>query len=255
MQVTYAKVSGNNHGDYQYELGLNVLDGPFDASPRCGSGGLYFCRIQDVLKWVDYGDTVCVVEPAEDAQVVKVDNTYQTKYKTDRLVVRSMHSLHDVKTLVYLEEQGVDIFSEHGIVLALCASRLGLKPIQYLLDRGVCVHSCEDYAVRRASECGDLKMVQYLVMRGANPRVRDEHALRWAAIKGHLDVVKYLVEDCGAHQQRIGEWLRYVALHGRADVLRYLVEEHGCKDLEAVTFASANNHVGVVEYLNQKWFQ
>ena len=70
------------HNGYKYEEGLNVLN-----EKICGNGGLYFCRKEDFVKWIDYSDKIMywiwdVVVP-DDAKIVDMND----KLKTDKFIL------------------------------------------------------------------------------------------------------------------------------------------------------------------------
>jgi hypothetical protein len=51
---------------------------PFDMEPTCGPGGIYFCRMRDVGRWIDFycGDAHVVFDVTldDDEPVVEVDD-------------------------------------------------------------------------------------------------------------------------------------------------------------------------------------
>lgn len=109
------KIIGNNFGNYPYRIGLNTLkhNGEvFNPIPECGQGGLYFCEVTDILQWINYGHTLCVVEIPEDAQVVQL----RRKAKADKIIILDMLPLDDVNTWKYLVKQGLNIHGEGGAI-------------------------------------------------------------------------------------------------------------------------------------------
>jgi hypothetical protein len=52
--MVYFKLTTENciHNGYQYKEGLNCIEGTFNNKKTCGVGGLYFCRKEDIGKWV-----------------------------------------------------------------------------------------------------------------------------------------------------------------------------------------------------------
>jgi hypothetical protein len=160
----FVKIIGKNHGSYPYRVGLNTLKHngeTFNQTPECCKGGLYYCEIKHVFEWLEYGDTVCIVRPADDATVVQVDK----KWKTDRLVIDEMKELWYVSTFQWLVEQGANI------------------------------HADNEYALRGAAKYGYLEVVKYLCEQGADIHAYGECAVRGASMNEHLEVVKYLCEQ------------------------------------------------------------
>lgn len=241
----FAKIIGDNH-HYSYKIGLNVLNQPFSEKPVCGPGGLYFCTIDQILQYINYGTQIALVEPAVDAQVVQ---TKPHEFKTDRLVVLEVRDLLDISTFEWLQEHGVDLNAEKGELFAQAISTLSTSVLRWLLDNGADVHAYQDCAVRKAATKGRLDLVKFLVSHGADPRAGNDYAMRWAAIRGHLEIVQYLVDQHGAdvktHQDELLQW---VALNGHFSMVQYLVK-NGAHNKTALVWARANRKHDVAEYL------
>ena len=81
-----------NHNGYQYKLGLNALDEPFNPAGR--KGGFYCCELHDVPSWLLYKDnleTVCEITFHHDSQII-----YQHKqFKTDKFYIANPMPIHD----------------------------------------------------------------------------------------------------------------------------------------------------------------
>ena len=54
LKMVYVKLTTENdtHNGYQYKEGLNCLNGEFNNEKKCGPGGLYFCRKENIGKWI-----------------------------------------------------------------------------------------------------------------------------------------------------------------------------------------------------------
>ena len=87
--MVYVKLTTENdtHNGYQYKEGLNCLNGEFNNEKICDSGGLYFCRKEDIGKWINYNDKVMYyiwdVELCEDSKIVDMGD----KLKTDKFIL------------------------------------------------------------------------------------------------------------------------------------------------------------------------
>ncbi len=102
---TYFKFIGSNQGNYPYKLGLNTLadnNEIFNTDKQCGPGGLYFTDSHSIFDFVHFGNTLCVVTIPDGAQTVKVGN----KWKTDQMVIESMHEFWTVETWEMLLARG-----------------------------------------------------------------------------------------------------------------------------------------------------
>lgn len=45
-----------NHNGFQFNDGLNIDHLEFNPEKECKSGGIYFCQLIDVLRWINYGN-------------------------------------------------------------------------------------------------------------------------------------------------------------------------------------------------------
>ena len=95
--MDYVKLTTENdtHNGYQYKEGLNCLDGEFNNEKICDSGGLYFCRKEDIYKWINYNDKVMHyiwdVELCEDSKIVDMGD----KLKTDKFILKNKRTIWD----------------------------------------------------------------------------------------------------------------------------------------------------------------
>ena len=70
------------HNGYEYKEGLNVLNGEFNTKSICAEGGLYFCEIIHIFRWLSYNGKEMyyiwdVILP-DDALIVKMRLTSKT---------------------------------------------------------------------------------------------------------------------------------------------------------------------------------
>ncbi len=196
----YAKIIGKNQGHYPYRMGLNSLkynNEIFDASPQCIKGGLYYCKLENILDYLNYGHTLCLVSIPSDAQVVQVEN----KFKTDRLMIDQMFDLRDVETWKFLERHDVfkpKLNSTLGIVvtdiLGTVVEKGYLDAVKFLVDKGADVQAYDNYAICLAAQNGHLDMAKFLVDRGADVQADNNYAVLHASKHGHLDMVKFLID-------------------------------------------------------------
>jgi hypothetical protein len=188
----FVKIIGKNHGSYPYRVGLNTLkytNETFNPAPECGHGGLYYCEIQHVFEWLSYGDTVCIVRPADDATVVQIGK----KWKTDQLIIDEMKDLWEVSTIKWLVEHGA---VKHMSFLLRCVVWKGrLEIVKYIVEKGDKTLHAE--ALRTAVSCGQLTILKYLLENGSKKTLHKnaQYAMRWAIQNEHLDVIQYLCEQ------------------------------------------------------------
>ncbi len=46
-----------NHNGFQFKTGLNVDFIPFNPKVECQPGGIYFCSIENIFKWLNYSNS------------------------------------------------------------------------------------------------------------------------------------------------------------------------------------------------------
>jgi hypothetical protein len=103
----YVKLTTENciHNGYQYKEGLNCLNGEFNNEKICGSSGLYFCRKEDIGKWIDYGYKIMYyiwdVELCEDSKIVDMGD----KLKTDKFILKNKRTIWDTFEIFKLAVQ------------------------------------------------------------------------------------------------------------------------------------------------------
>ena len=161
-------VNTDGHRGMSYKNGVNEDIVPFNEAPTCGSGGLYFTDLHNILNFVDYGTQLYEVVPL--GKVVKVNDKYKA------------HALN---------------------MTFICEGHLEI--VKYLVDNGADVHANDDEALRWAASNGYLEVVEYLVDNGADIHANNDGALMWATLNGRLEVVKYLVEN-GADIHADDDW-------------------------------------------------
>jgi len=240
--------SDRTHHGYTYVLGLNTCPQPFNDK-ECADGGLYACRLKDLLHWVSLYpdiDTVAVVEVPDDTQRCE----FATKLKASALVLTRFLPLTEAMELAI--QHGADVHVDNDYALH-CASHYGHLPVvQFLVQHGADVHANSDVALCWASKNGHLAVVQFLVQHGADVHADNDWALRLASMNGHLPVVEFLVQH-GADVHADNDYaLRWASNNGHLPVVEFLVQHganvHADNDY-ALRWASKNGHLPVVQFL------
>ncbi len=247
--TTYYKIIGNNFGSFPYKLGLNTLadnNEVFNPSQECGPGGLYFCKVEHIFKWFEYGDTVCELSIPTGAQVVSVGD----KFKADSIYIEQKMDLTKEETIEYLFSKGAcKVWVNNNTALHM-SSWLGYLPIvKFLIARGIEYENING-ALQTASWTGHLPVVEYLIKHGANIHANNDYALQCACIKGYLSIVKFLVDNGANVNAYYGSVLQNATKYGHLSVVKYLVE-HGANancDL-ALSIACEKGYLPIVEFL------
>ena len=84
------------HHNFQYKLGLNILEDEFNELPICDKGGFYFCDYEHVVHWFELTlrtKWICEVELCFDSKVITVEDGF--KYKTNKFILKNKISIRD----------------------------------------------------------------------------------------------------------------------------------------------------------------
>jgi len=252
--VKALKADRTHHG-LTYVLGLNTCPQPFNDE-ECADGGLYACRLKDLLQWVSLYhdiDHVALVEVPEDARTKE----FATKIKASSLVLTRFLPLTEAMELA-LQVGHADVHTDNDWALIRASKHGHLPVVQFLISHGADVHALNDNALCWASNNGHLDVVKFLVQVGhANVNADGDNddglcSLHRASEHGHLPVVQFLVEH-GADVHADNDYaLRWASNNGHLDVVKFLIEHgadiHADNDC-ALRWASSRVHLPVVQFL------
>ena len=88
--VQFVKLTNKweNHNGFQFKNGLNVDCIPFNIKSECSPGGIYFCRLDNFTKYINYGGLLMyfirIVNIPDSAQIFEESNG---KYKSDKIIL------------------------------------------------------------------------------------------------------------------------------------------------------------------------
>ena len=184
----YKIVSTAGHRGMFYRNGVNEDIVPFNEEPTCGSGGLYFSDLHNILNFLGYGTQLYEVVPI--GKVIEVNDKYKAHVLDMTFICEGY-----LETIKYLIDNGADIHANNDGALRWAAENGYLEIVKYLVDNGADLHAGDDYALRLAALNGYWEIVKYLVDNGADIHASDGCALRLAARNGHLEIVKYLIDN------------------------------------------------------------
>lgn len=166
--IEYYKImkKGMRHFDYDYVVGFNELDKPFNDNPndRCCDGGLYFSELKHILRYVNHGEFLVKVTLPDNPNFRMVKDPRGDKFRANMIIL--------------------------GKPVALDCQK-----ITELINAGADVHAGNDFALRYYSEHGNLDMVTILLSFGANVHADDEYALIHSVKNNHYSTAKYLLQE------------------------------------------------------------
>lgn len=205
------------HHGMTYTFGLNTCPQPWDYT-ECASGGLYICRLKDLLLWASLYpdiDTVAIVEIPDDTQ--RID--YVTKIKVSALVIKRFIPYMSAMELAF--QNGADVHAHDNAALRWASENGHVPVVEFLLQHGAII---DDYSLLVAANNGHLPVVRVLVKHGVS--VRDGNEALWkAAANGHLDVVEFLVQHGANIHFDDNKPLRIASMFGRLHIVKFLVQQ------------------------------
>ena len=105
--------SNFNQRGYQYKLGLNKLDKPFEKEGSCVAGGLYYTNLENISRFFEgYGNIVCQVTIPEDAEYVQDSNEDIIKFRASELILSNPLSIPDF--IMKYDIDAMDYVSKYG---------------------------------------------------------------------------------------------------------------------------------------------
>lgn len=112
-----------DHNGFIYKLGMNIDHLPFNPSGSCLSGGLYYTNLENIPLYSTYGTQIAEVVPVGQIYADPGQDGKITKWKTDKLFVKSIMS----------KEKWINNISEdEQICLIRTNSRLSMELIRLI---------------------------------------------------------------------------------------------------------------------------
>ena len=265
-----------NHHNFQYIDGLNILKEPFAETGSCVPGGLYFTDANNIFEFLDYGVYLREITlPFNDPNFKIVQDG--TKWRANKIILGKRYNLWEKETFEYLVSMGADVHAHNDLAIGYASEGGHLDIVKCLVSIGADIRAGDDYAVRSASRNCHLDVVKFLVSEGANIHAKNEYAVKSASENGHLDIVECLV-SLGSDIHADNDYaFRSASENGHLEVVKYLVElgyyhapvqpgriennvvvtgekvsigvDIHAQNEYAIRYASRNGHLDVVNYL------
>jgi hypothetical protein len=80
-----------NHNEFQYKEGLNILQQEYNSTQECGPGGLYVTNKEDLHEFAGFGHNIREIHIPKDAKITK----FSQKYKVDKLIFLKKYSFSE----------------------------------------------------------------------------------------------------------------------------------------------------------------
>jgi hypothetical protein len=181
--------------------------------------------------------------PAPVAEAVPVD------YDRNKLSLVCKYG--DLKALVSLLAQGMDIHQENDPTLRWAAQNGQTEMVRFLIDNGANIFAYGDWALQQAAHNGHIETVRLLIESGANIFAENCLAMRRAAEKGYTDIVALMVER-GAPIEKITPEQRQ-AYYLRQEQTAMVLQKNAQIDKNLTEIFQAGIWVGHVAELQRLW--
>ena len=139
--VQFVKLTNidENHNGYQFKDGLNVDTIPFSTQRDCSPGGIYFCRIDNFVKYLKYGTKtmhfIRFVTIPDDAKVFQEHD----KYKSDKIILSERYNIFENEKIcleAVKQNSGVLKYIEHQTPeMCLIAVQKDGHALQYVKEQ------------------------------------------------------------------------------------------------------------------------
>uniref|UniRef100_A0A6G6ABB4 Ankyrin repeat-containing protein n=1 Tax=Borely moumouvirus TaxID=2712067 RepID=A0A6G6ABB4_9VIRU len=254
----YFKLTNKNeyHYDYQYDDGLNTLEGNFNDDPNdlFGSGRFYFSSRENICQYLNHESFFLrqVFLPDNDPDF-KIIN-YGTYFGTNKIILGKKYSLYDVDTLKYMLSNGINIRAANDALMKWYCQKGYINGVDLLLSENIPVDIEDNSLIQIASFYKHLELVKFLVTKGANPKCNNDRCIRWAAENGDIEMVKYLI-SIGCDPFVNNHCLIQLAIkYGYLELVKWL-HEYGLdpksRNSLSIKWAAKYGHKNVVRLLLQ----
>jgi len=249
--MKFYKIVDSENGNYGifHKEGINVSEEIFDPKSNDTKNGIYFHK-EDIFSFAYFGKDVYEVEPLSE-----VYDSLNKRFKCEKVNLKHIGKLSDLKTIKHLVEDGANIHAENNHLFCFACEKGYLDIVKYLVELGVDVKTQEDYPICLASEYGHLEVVKFLVKQGADIHYNYDFPFRYASENGYLEIVKYLAKNGADIFIRDNYALRWSAINGHLEVVKYLVEQGADIHVEddcALRFSALYGYLEIVKYLVSK---
>ena len=216
FKITNAR---ENHNNFQYTDGLNILEEKFNDDPyqSCCAGGFYFSDAKNIFKFLSYGIYLREITlPSEDPNFKMIKDPQGDKWRANMVVLGKRYDLFSVDTFKFLLEKGADIHADNDYALQYSARCGYLDIVKFLIEeKGADVHANYNKAIRSSIKYNHLNVVKYIIKEGGgNIHANNDEAFILSIEYNHFDIIKFLLES-GAN------------IHAQNDYALYISAENG----------------------------
>lgn len=282
--IIYYKITNEeeNHNNYQYHDGLNILKEIFNGNPlkSCVGGGFYFTDIKHIFDFLDYGCNVREVSfPFSDPDFKMVQDPCKDKWRANKIIFGTKRSLFDINTFKLLIERGATLpnfyalewtiknncadsfklminktgYVPVGVYLLQLASKNGnFSIVEFLVDRKINFHENDEFALVFASKNGYLDIVKLLIKNGANIHIKDDYPLQIASEYDQLNIVEFLIESGANVDANYGRPLYVASNNNNLNIVKCLVQNGANIRNSTIQVALENDNTEISIFLKSE---
>ncbi|AQN68326.1 ankyrin repeat protein [Saudi moumouvirus] len=244
------------HHNYQYDDGLNILEGKFNDNPKdlYVSGRLYFSDAENICKYLNSESFYLreVFLPDNDPDFKMIKN--ETCFGANKIILGKRYFLNNLGTLEYMMSNGINIRAGNDALIKWYCQKGYIDNVNLLLSQNIPVDIEDNSLIQIASFNKHLELVQFLVAKGSDPKCNNNRCIRWAAENGDIEMVKYLISiDCDPFVNNHC-LIQLAAKYGDLELVEWLYKhslDPKSRNNLSIRWASKYGHKNVTQYLLQ----
>jgi len=192
----YLKITNEheNHHNYQYHDGLNILIEPFNhnINESCGPGGFYFTTKKYIFDYFDYGIYLREVRlPLSDSDFCMVTNLHRNKCRANKIILGERYSLFEPATYIKLRLD-LNNFANREKVMRFATRYGSIQLLEWLCTT---YHQiCNPWVINIASFYGYIHVLDWWLKNGS-PLNYNAYAMYYASIRNHIGVLDWWLKS------------------------------------------------------------
>lgn len=249
----YFKITNEkeNHDNYQYHDGLNILNDNLSTSTTHAVDGFYFTTLEHIHKFYQHGINLRIIKlPTENPDFKMVTDKYEDKYRSNMIIFGEKYSLYDIDTYtkfnldITKNKYIIDLASYYGHVHIL-------DQLMNLMNSGLKIEYSH-HAIDSASEKGHVPILDWWINSGLEIKYSN-HAINLASSNGHINILDWwkIQSDLKLLELKYSVWaMDWASENNNIEVLNWWVQSglrlkySNC----AMDWASANGDINVLNW-------
>ncbi|AGC01581.1 ankyrin repeat protein [Acanthamoeba polyphaga moumouvirus] len=253
----YLKITNKDecHHGFQYQDGLNILEGKFNDNPKelWGPGRLYFTEAKYIHNYLYNGIHLRdVYLPKSDPDFKMMEDPRGGVYGANMIILGKRRDLRDPSTWDYMISIGVDIYAQHDFICAWACRKAYLEIVKYLVNKRIFTRKYNINNIEFISKKNHYAMFKYNIKNGKNVDLIDIEAFKHLFNSEKNEILKYLINNGINIYLDKGEALIYSCEKGKLEMVKYLIENGANVHVESekpLKLSSRKGYFEILQYL------